>query len=232
MLRPASNLPVYTLADGERWFGPEFWMGTFYEELLSTIPTGGILLPVFVTSDATDTCNGNRYPFRCQLACYSLDVRRKDPGSALIGLGPIPHIYRTRGSNTHIHLNDQQKAAKKQLYATAAAQILSGFDELAKEVRTFKMLMPDGSESYVPVHVRLAGYIADYEEKKNVLAMSGGNYSTNACARCMFLKPASDVDSWPYMNMKRRCHLSEKRTVEGVITLQARLQCSMRCNEG
>lgn len=225
VLRPASVKAEYTLANGERVFGPEAWQATLWDDLNATLPQrDDVLLFLIVSSDAVATAHGSRVPMRLTLANLSMRVRGSDAGNPLIGLGPVINLFFKRGMKTAISLNAPQRSAQHQIHATAVAQGLVQLEELAKHALTFKLRMDDGATGEVRnVRVRVGIFASDYAETKQVLGMNGGNYATNACPRCMFLKPASENGPRPYMNPDFRCHLSEKRTVQSVVSEQARL---------
>lgn len=231
---PASDVPrTYTDESGQVLQGPELFHGSQWTQYESTIPPGGRLLFLIVHSDKTSSMRGSKYPFRIQLGNVCLDERTKDPGSRVVGFGPLINIYRTRGSKTHAKLNDSQASAKRALYAAAPAHMFADLNEIARTMTTFSLYMPAGN-TRVSVHIRIGLICADYEEKKAIYAIQG-----MACARCCFLKPAIDAETAegrdkkktrkPYMRPDFACAIAQPRTVSYVVGLQAEAASMARC---
>ena len=220
---------VYTDQNGERLLGPEPWHGSHWGKMESTIEPGAVLIAIAIHSDETDTVHGNRYPFSVSILNHALSCRKTDPGSRVVGFGPILHIHRARGCLHHDSLNPTQRAAKAQIHASAPAHILSDLDYLAKHVRTFSLWTGQGPLR-VRVQVRVGLYNADFKEKISIVGM--GAYR---CARCHGYENAvrlqqsatltTAILSRPYMSAElgSRCGTAQPRTVTSTLLIQKEL---------
>jgi len=123
------------------------------------------MLGLVISSDATRSRNGNRHPFWLSIGNYPLNVRRVDAGTRMLAMGPSLTFHRGRGGQTST-LNDVQKAAKRNIYASSAAHILAELNALAAAPVTFLVRNRDGSRERVEFHIRIVSINVDYEEKK------------------------------------------------------------------
>ena len=102
----------------------------------------------------------------------------------MLAMGPSLTFHQGRGGQTST-LNDVQKAAKRNIYASSAAHILAELNALAAAPVTFLVRNRDGSRERVEFHIRIVSINVDYEEKKLLLALG-----SNTCPRCLNVEEA------------------------------------------
>jgi hypothetical protein len=182
----------YFNKDGEPLFGPQPWQDRRWKKLAKTIKPGQLMLGLIIHSDATFSRNGQRYPFRIQIANFSLDVRMKDASSRIIGLGPVISVLRKRGTTKQASRSEDQTNGKREINQATPAHILADLDEIAATLATVKMRVPrtDGEgliKGRREVRLRVVAYCGDMEEKWKVCGIAG-----DGCARCHYLQKAHE----------------------------------------
>lgn len=89
---------------------------------------------------------------------------------------------RNRGCDAHVDLTDSQRTVKRKVYASSAAHMFAELNELAANGRTFLVRQEDGTSKRLVLHIRIIFWVADFEEKMKLLAIT-----SNACPRCLHL---------------------------------------------
>ena len=179
----------YTTEDGMPLFGPEIIHGREWKDKEKTIPVGGVMMGLCVSSDETVGMGGTRYPFRISIANQSMSSRFTDAGTRLAALLPVIVIRRPRNSQYHERLNRSQKRTKRSVQSAAPAHVLADLDVMASTPLSFRSWEDRGDGARVAakieVHVRCVLYITDKKEEQALL-----NLTANGCPRCMSLEVA------------------------------------------
>jgi len=222
---PSDYVMSYCDENGKDVQMPEIYHGRLWRETLQTVPPGGIMLGLIISSDGTKSRNGSRHPFWLTIGNYPLRMRRVDAACRILAMGPTITYQRGRGGQAST-LNDVQKAARRNIYASSAAHILAPLNALAAAPVTFLVRQPDGSTQRLEFYIRVICVNADYEEKKLLLALGG-----NPCVRCgnfsdavareekegrVMGQNAEAGSAWPYMRFEpgSRCFTGTRRTVQ------------------
>lgn len=239
MFHSSTDLPyTYCNEDGDSLQMPELYNGQMWKDCESTVPPGGFMLGIVINSDGTISRNGSRHPFWITVGNYALSQRRVDAGVRMLAMGPSLSYHRGRGGQSS-SLNDEQKAARRNIFSCSAAHILAELDVLASGPVSFLVRDPEsGGTKIMEFYIRIVLIDADYEEKKLVLGLS-----SSPCPRCLFLREACGLEesegrvfgrnanigsAWPYMRLDVRCVAARKRTVEATLEIAASLANTLR----
>lgn len=224
-LRPNNCALDYVNIQGEPLYGPELYQSHRFKELEATAPFGATVLVLVVHSDGTSGLKGSRYPFQIQIGNYGYATRALNCGSNIHGYGSTVNVHRNRGNDVAVNLTDAQRIVKRKVYASTPAHMFADLDELAKTGRTFYVRQEDGSLKRLALHIRIILWVADFEEKMKLLAIT-----SNACPRCLHLQEGlrkealegrTGKEARPYLRLDSGCALNVPRTAHFTFVHQA-----------